>query len=273
MKTETWNTRPAKSPELLHETPLGRYTRILEMLAIMPRGVVLARVAEIMEVSPGTAHRLLNALCDTGLVERDDSNKTYFLGARMRRLCQMALPTPTLADIARPSLRYLADSYDKTAFLAKLVGEQVEIVATEVPENSSGGYVYPGRIMAPHAAATAKAILAFQSEATWDRVLAGKLKKLSTDTVTDPDLVRAGYRDVIDRGYATCNNEVDPSVQSYAVPIRNRDGQVFHAIGISGFSYSFSGQPVDGIVARMRETAQTISLRLDHETAMRADLV
>ena len=72
-------------------TPLERYARILEVLVSCPQGISLTQIAQAIGVQTSTAHRLVNALGEIGFVERLPDSKSYVLGARMQRLCGLAV--------------------------------------------------------------------------------------------------------------------------------------------------------------------------------------
>ncbi len=86
------------------------------------------------------------------------------------------------------------------------------------PDSEGRGYVDPGRTLVPHAAASAKAIVAFQPPELVDRILRQPLKRFTPYTVTDVDAVRQDFERVRARGYAVCEREINLGIVAYACP-------------------------------------------------------
>ena len=88
----------------------------------------------------------------------------------------------TVSTLARPVLEDLVARFKETAFVGKLLGTEVQSVAMVVPDSESQTYVQPGRVMPVHAAASAKAIWAFQDDRLVDEVLVQPRDKFTDKT-------------------------------------------------------------------------------------------
>ena len=240
-------------------SPLERYARILETLAAAPDGMTLTQIADAAQLRAGTAHRLVNSLCDVGFAERHSTQKTYMLGPRMLRLCHLSLTPPSIISVAEPILQNLVNIFGETAYLARLTDDVVESVAMIVPSASDKAYVQPGRKMPFHAAASAKAIFAFQNAENLNRALAQPRTKFTEDTRIDDDEILAELKAVASDGLAVCDNELDPGVLSYAVPVALDGDIIIYAIGISGLSERLRLHSRDKIRDRLQKAAQTLS--------------
>lgn len=250
------------------DTPLERYARILEVLAASPAGMTLTRIAEAAQLQTGAAHRLLNSLCAVDLAARQDGRKTYVFGPRMLRVCHLALTPPSVIALATAGLHELARAHGETAFLAKLTGSEVGSVAMEVPQGGSKAYVQPGRVMPLHAAASAKAIFAFQDPALVDRVLAQPRTKFTPDTKLDESEIRAELRQVQARRFAVCDNELDPGVLSYAVPVIPGNGHVVYAVGICGLSERLRTCPRENLRQSLLKASSNLARKLERVFAL-----
>ena len=127
--------------------------------------------------------------------------------------------TAWLTISAQPILDRLANEIADTCYLARLVGHEVISVAWATPNDGLRGYVVPGHTLAPHVAASAKAILAFQPQALADEALSGPLPKLTAKTKTKRKDINEDYRAVRENGYATCWDEMEIGLGAIAVPI------------------------------------------------------
>lgn len=244
------------------DSPLGRYARILETLAASREAMTLTQIAESVQLQPATAHRLVNSLCAVGFAVRHDGQKTYLLGSRMVRLCHLAVTPPSIITMAEPILHELVMTHGETAYLAKLSGTAVESVAMDVPRGGDKAYVQPGRTMPLHAAASAKAIFAFQDPGLVDRVLAGPRTKFTSDTKIEDSEIRAELEQVQAERFAVCDNELDPGVLSYASPVPLGDGSVIYAIGISGLSERLRLRPREEVRESLLNASKVLSKKL-----------
>ena len=244
------------------DSPLERYARIIETLAASPRGLNLTQVAKAARLQAGTAHRLINSLCAVGFAAKQIGHKTYVLGPRMVRLCHLASTPPSLVSVAEPVLHELVETHGETAFLAKLMGTMVESVAMEVPRGGDKAYVQPGRTMPLHAAASAKAIFAFQNAELVDRALAEPRTRFTSDTIIEEDEIRTELERVRREGFAVCDNELDPGVQSCATPVPFEGGSVIYAIGISGLSERLRLRPREEVRKSLLRASKTLATSL-----------
>lgn len=243
----------------LLDSPLGRYARILEALAASRGGMTLTQIADTVRLQPGTAHRLINSLCAVGFAEKDTDQRTYALGSRMVRLCHLAVTPPSIITMARPVLHELVRTHGETSYLAKLSGTVVESVAMDVPQGGDKAYVQPGRTMPFHAAASAKAIFAFQDPELIDQALAGPRTKYTVDTKVEDSEIRAELDLVHAEGFAVCDNELDPGVLSYAAPVPLQDGSIIYAIGISGLSERLRLRPREEVRESLLNASKILS--------------
>lgn len=243
-------------------TPLERYARVLEVLVSCPQGISLTQIAQSIGVQASTAHRLVNALGEIGFVDRLPDSRSYVLGQRMQRLCGLAVAPPSVVAMAEPELHELAREFSETAYLTQLTGGTVESIATAAPDGGEMGYVQPGRAMPLHASASAKAILAHQSPEFVRELLREPLARYTENTMTDPQQVMKELQEVRIQGIAVCDDELDPGVLSYAVPVQDADGTVRYAIGITGFTRRMRTRPVARISASLFRASRILAAKL-----------
>lgn len=250
------------------ETPLARYARILEVLTSAPSGMSLTQVAQAANLQASTAHRLIGSLCDIGFLARQGDRRTYVLGPRLLRLCNLAVAPASVISMATPELHELVRRHSETAYLARLNGTTVESIAFATPTEGGRTFVQPGRVMPFHAAASAKAIFAFQDPHVVNELLAGSHQRFTENTRTDPAEILRDLETVRVEGIATCDNELDPGVLSYAVPVRGGDGRVTYAIGISGLSAGLREQPVGDIRDSLQRASRVLGAKLQQHPAL-----
>ncbi len=167
------------------------------------------------------------------------------------KLLALAVSPDRLVPLARPVLTELVKAFGETAFVAMLHVDEVETITMVTPIKDWQGHVHPGRIMPAHAAASAKAIIAFREESAWDTVLRPPLQAFTGKTIVDPIAVKREYRQIRKRGFATCVGEIDMGQIAVAAPIR---------VGAVGTMFSVC---IAGPTNRMREhSIQQIAVSL-----------
>lgn len=243
-------------------TPLARYARILEVLVSCPRGITLTEIAQAVGIQVSSAHRLVNALCEVGFVDRQTNSKTYVIGARMQRMCTLAVAPPSVIAMVEPELHELVREFSETAYLTQLNGQVVESIATVVPDDGEMTYVQPGRVMPMHATASAKAILAHQDPDFVRQIVSRPLERYTERTTTDPRTIMQELQDVRTQGVAISHSELDPGVLSVAVPVQGADGKVRYAIGISGLAPRMETKPSAQITASLKRASRTLAAKI-----------
>jgi DNA-binding IclR family transcriptional regulator len=156
------------------------------------------------------------------------------LGERLLRLLHAGSDGAWLAIAVQPILNDLANQLDETCYLARLAGHEVVSTAWATPNSGLRGYVVPGYKLAPHVAASAKAIMAFQPTELIDKALTNPLPKLTKNTKSDRARVEREYAQVRAQGYATCWNEMEIGLGAIAVPIPLPEIGVIYSVGIAG---------------------------------------
>jgi DNA-binding IclR family transcriptional regulator len=246
---------PEKPAKADNNSPLERYFRALESIAVSPGGLSVSEIAEACDLPIGTAHRLLQNLQRANLVLATGSKrKDYRLGQRLLRLLHAGSDSVWLTITVQPILNELADRFGDTCYLARLAGHKVMSIAWAAPSNGLRGYIVPGHILSPHVSAAAKAILAFQPSALTDKALAGPLPKMTPETRTERGEVEAAYAEVARRGYATCWNEMELGLGAIAIPIPLPDVGVIYSLGTAGLVDRLARRPEDETV-RILQTA------------------
>jgi len=250
--------------------PLHRYMSLLELVAAFPGALILTDVSALSGLPKTTTHRLLSGLIRAGLVEGGGRRGAYRLGDRLVRLMHNSATDGWISALARPHLEALSARVGETSYLCRIVGHRIRVVASEAPAAQWRSYVMPDIEMAPHAAASAKAILAFQDEAIVGKALAGPLPRLTAYTVTDPHSARRTYAEVRAQGYATCVSEIDEGLGALGVPVSEPGGRVLYSVGLTGPVQRIMGAGIEERIAGLRDAAAALSATLAFGSAIAA---
>jgi DNA-binding IclR family transcriptional regulator len=216
--------------------PLERYMSLLELVAAFPGELTSTDVANGLQLPKSTVHRLLRVLARSGLVEGGDNKaRQISLGGRLTRLLHASRGADWIEAATLPHLAQAAMNYaDACYYLSCLSGHRVFVVSSACGDPKWRSYIETGQEISQHAGASAKIILAYQSDKILEAALSGPLTAFTTDTCTDPKLVKKEIRKASKLGYATCINEINDGMSALAVPIFLRNVGVIYSVGITG---------------------------------------
>ena len=245
-----------------NDSPLGRYIRILESVSASRTGLTLTGIAHESGLQAATVHRLLGRLVDLELLRARTGSKTYVPGHRLKNLLHLTIGMAEYAGLARSVLDRLVEEFGETAHLARLNGDWAESVLMKQPQGSDRAFVQPGRRLPLYAAASGKAILAFQNEGFIARYLALPRERFTERTRTEDAEIRREIARVREEGMAMCENELDAGVLSYGHPVPAGDGPVLYSIGLTGLADRFRHVARARIRERLSEAAADLGRSL-----------
>lgn len=246
------------SPAAASSGPLERYLEVLELVAAFPGALTLGDVSSLLGLPKTTAHRLLKGLVRSGLARDGIGGRTYTIGDRLMRLLHATSDDGWLVSLADPHLRQLTEATTETCYVVRLAGSRVTVAVSQSPDVRWRGYVQPGSEMFVNSAATAKAIIAYQSPAIINEAISAELPQLTANTRSDRAWIEAELQQVRERGYATCIGEVDEGLAALAVPIKMPDGGVFHALGMTGPLQRIMNERLPERLAALKDAANAL---------------
>ncbi|MFW6722532.1 IclR family transcriptional regulator [Streptomyces sp. MAR4 CNY-716] len=233
-----------------------RTLRVLRVIAAHVRGMSLQQLHEELGIPIGSLHRVMAALVEERYVTRSPSNRRYFLGPAFTELSTMAIASQGTAVSPPRPMRDAARECGETVFLTELTGTRLLCVALVEGVHPLRLFVRVGQVMPPHAAASARSILAYQTPETVAMVLrAQELTAYTADTPHTEEQVTAHLAQVRMQGFDVCENELDDDVWAVSAPVFRSTGQATSSITLAA-----AGQRVRDPLARTRAT----------ETALRA---
>jgi DNA-binding IclR family transcriptional regulator len=228
-------------------------------------------VARRLGVSPSTASRILYSLEAQGFVERDAQTGQFGLGLALVTLASRALNGNELYRVAVGDLAAAAVEFDMAINLSILRNDQVFYVAVVEPPASMTPISLLGERGYLHSTAMGAVLIAGVPPADREALLQRiPYPRLTPNTVTDPDAMRAKVEDVLARGYAIDREEGALGRGCVATGIRDESGLVVAAMSVNGpmtlIDVDRRGQELG---ARMIEIAERISRKLGYRFGSR----
>jgi DNA-binding IclR family transcriptional regulator len=239
------------------------------LMSFIPHNQEIGTVelSERMGLHKSTVSRLLHVLSGKGFLHQNPETKKFHLGASAMALgmaVKKSLET-NLVQIAKPYIDGLRNEVGETVTLEVFSGTNTVLAYyAEGPHriNLAGNI---GDILAVHAAAGAKAILAFSSSRVRERVLNGRLTRLTPNTITDPALLQKQFQDILRHGISFDKEEHDIGTCAIGAPIFDSSGKPVAGLVIAGPSQRITMDVDSSMAVRLKETALEISRQLYYQ--------
>jgi IclR family acetate operon transcriptional repressor len=238
-------------------TTIDRGAELLVRVLESPEPVALTEVAAAAGIPKSTASRLMTALERRGLVEQVGERGRLRPGPAILRVAERGLLERNLMELARPSLDALGAMSGETVNLAVPGLGGVEHIAQADSRHFLGAGQWVGRSVPYHCSANGKIFLAF-GRASLPPVLAA----VTTDTITDPQRLRAELDQVRTSGVAVAVDELEPGLAAVAVPVRGAHGDVIAALSITGPALRMSPKRIAELAPSLIEEARHLAARL-----------
>lgn len=192
-------------------------------------------IAKRIGVSRSTAFRFMVTLENRGFVTKTANGK-YRLGLNMFSLGMIAYNRMELVSLVHPYLTEMAESSGETCH-ASILDDGVHVMFIDRVLGSSFLKMDTaiGFRLYAHCTATGKAILAFQPEQT----ISQYMRRADFEPVTQQSIRSAqNLQRILDNirrdGFACDNEEAEPGLTCYAMPLLDSRGHAYAAISISG---------------------------------------
>lgn len=257
IKTMTSLTATRDEPEATTKaTPSGSQTllRGLDVLDAVAEGPIsLAKLAQTLELTRSTTHRLAAAL-----VERNYLTLTpregYQLGPKLLELGYRAQQQMDLPRVARPHIEDLAAATEDTVHLGILDGEEA-LYLDKIPGRRR--IEIGSRIGERHPIATTglgKALILDESEKRWREFFDARFK--------DEGLWPVWFgrmQQYAEGGHAFDLEENEDRIRCVAAPIRGANGRIVAAISLSSAAQYMNDARMQELIETVKETARQIS--------------
>jgi DNA-binding IclR family transcriptional regulator len=227
---------------------------ILRLLSKSDRGMTLSDLARQLSIGKSTVLGIVSALEDVGAVSRDEATKRYTPGLTLFELGRAVDARIDLKDVARPHMEELMEKTGESVFLGARSGNSVTILDTIESTKDLKITAPVGTRIPLLAGAIGKAFLASLPA---DRVRVGKLRRFTSNSITDPEQYLREVEKARRDGYALDDEEYIRGVRAVAVIISNGDSRT-SAIWVVGFTPSMSDENMLRIAKETKRTAAAI---------------
>ncbi|MCP5075334.1 MAG: IclR family transcriptional regulator [Rhodobacteraceae bacterium] len=216
---------------------VNRALQIIRTVAKAGGPVTPTEIAEQIGVPRVSVYRLITTLESENVLQRSQ-DKTYVeLSAGFLRSMIVGASTGQVIAGFKEAMTCTANNWGATAFLGQLNGASVEVVHAVTPCNTKNGFVHPGNNVRPaHACSASRAILAFLPKEKAAAIIGSDNEAFTQKTIVDKSALEYELALTRKRGYAICDEEIDPGIVSVAAPIIVGTAGVVYSLGIVSFA-------------------------------------
>lgn len=245
---------------------LRRGLDILEYVLQQDHPVGCTEVARTLGINTSTTSRLLNELVSYGYLHKTQ-NYQFVSGMRMLQLASRQLQTMSLVQSAVPQAARLVELLRARVYLSVMwQGSIVQLHQAwwQTDQQAEQGWE---SVDAPiYATAMGKLLLAYQEPKVRDEIISHlKFQHITPHTISSAAALQQELAKIRQQGYAVNHGESGPSVNSLAVPVYDKWGNVIAAIGASVPTGPISSSQFESVLHATKKAAATISANLGYQ--------
>lgn len=245
---------------------VSRVSRILKILGEHRDGASTTALAHATGFTRPTTHRLLSSLAGEGFVDRDAARGRWFLGPELYILGSIAADRFDVADVARDSVRQLADETGESAFFSARRGNETVCLVREEGSFPVRSFVLMEGVRFPLGVASAGlAILSFLDDETISTYLRdANLEGRWGPAHADPH-IRKRVRATREAGYAVNPALILEGSWGMGAAVFNADGQPMWALSLTGIESRFrperQGELGKALLDRAHDVSELLKAR------------
>jgi len=232
------------------------------------RFLTLSQLSKIFQIKEKKIKEILDTLIKRGYLHFNTKNNSYSLGIKNFEIGQSYLNNLDLRKLAKNYLKYLAEKFNETVYLA--VRSNFEIVYMDSYEVNRTVSVKSrlGKLLPMYASASGKVHLADMSKTELEEFFKEvELKKFTPKTITDKETLLKHIEEVKKNGYAIDDEEWEEEVRCLSVPVKNYKNNVIAAITISAPSFRVSKEKlINEVKDEMIKKAEELSRELGYNS-------
>jgi len=261
-------SKTSHSPFPYRVQVLDRALAALQVLANESSECSLVELCTALKLHKSTVHRLMMALEQHRLVEKNPDTARYRLGLRLFELGSKAIAALDLRRHARPYLDRLQREAGETVFFCILDEGQVLYIEKIESQQSVRTACSVGSRAPAYCTAVGKAMLAELSESEVNEIVRRwGMKPITPNTITSLAALKTELRAVRSRGYAIDNEEKEEGLRCVSAAVHDHSGKLFAAMSVSGPAFRITRERISAIGEMVMQTASELSAEFGYQPA------
>ncbi|WP_426998013.1 IclR family transcriptional regulator [Pseudarthrobacter sp. N5] len=240
---------------------VSRIAGLLRMVGRKPEGSSLVELVRDSRLTRPTVHRLLTSLAAEGLLDHDAHTGKWVLGPEILLMGSVAAARFPLEDIARPSLRRLAEETGESAFFSVRRGGEAVCLLREEGSFPVRSFVLHEGVRFPLGVASAgTAIMAFLPDNEQAELLADWAAHAGTFAAShSAAVVRQNLEETRQSGYSVNPGLVLEGSWGMGAAVFDQRGRPAWALSLTGIEPRFRGERQEVLGRLLMEEAHRIS--------------
>ena len=247
-----------------HYSSLRNALRLLNLFSLEEPELQLEDIASRLEIGQSTAFRLVHTLMVEGFIVRDSSTKSYRLAASLLDLGQSLIKKENLYHLSLDPIEKLAERTGETAHIGIIKEFQLMYLLKIDSAHPVHLLSHAGRRSPLHCTSTGQVLFAYQEESTIDRVLERGLISYTSQTITDPMVLKKLLHTIRSKGYAVSKEELHEGVVSIAAPVRNSKSKPIAAVSIAGPITRINERTIPKLIKQVQQAADEVAKSLQN---------
>lgn len=213
--------------------PRLRSFDVAELVAASAEPVSLDRISSATGIPKPTAHRLVSAMVDAGILLREPGAKRYSAGGRLSAIAIGIMNHSAFAGERRAILKALVDKIGETCNFTARDGTDVIYVDRVEADWPLRVHLQPGSRVPIHATASGKLFLSSFPAPLRRRMLYGApLQRFTRKTITDPHRLEIELARIRKSKIATDDEGFLAGLIAVAVPVRGRNRRMIATLAV-----------------------------------------
>ncbi|HEU4669018.1 MAG TPA: IclR family transcriptional regulator [Arthrobacter sp.] len=244
---------------------VSRIAGLLRLVGRSAEGMTLAALVKESGLTRPTVHRLLSSLASEGLLDHDAGSGNWVLGPEILLMGSVASARFPLEDIARPSLRRLAEATGESAFFSIRRGSETVCLLREEGSFPVRSFVLHEGVRFPLGVASAgTAIMAFLPEAEQEELFSAWVEHAGDFAAAHTEgLVRANLEQTRLKGYSVNPGLVLEGSWGMGAAVFDPAGRPAWALSLTGIEPRFKPGRQEELGSLLMAEAHRITQQLN----------
>ena len=238
----------------------GKSFLILETILDSDEPLSISQIIKLTNISKPSTHRIVNLLCDFGLIERHQNRLGYQAGKLMIKMAHRALNNNYSSDLQTLLMDRLMNHIGETVNYGVFSGSKVTYVNRVEAKWPLGLRFDVGSQVPAHCTSIGKLMLALLDSKKLTIFLNSmELTRYTPYTITDPKRLRTQLTKIRKTEIGFDEQEFMDGVVCVAVPVRTEQGYLLGGLAASAPQARMTLQEMLDVVPDLKRTASEIA--------------
>lgn len=260
IKDEAVTSPLSKGNSSGHVNAVTKTLQILDCFTPEQPELSLAQISEKLNRPKSTLLNQIRTLEASGFLYRIPGSPSYRLGFKLMELNYCLYSSLTIVHYALPLMEDLQAATGEIIYLTTHINGQVLYLECVYPTRRSVSYSAAGKTLPMHCTGCGKAMLSYLPEQQVDQIIqTDGLPPKTSNTITDPDQLKADLAKARNLGYAIDVEEETLGVKCIAHAIRDGYGNVAGALSVSGSIMNMTNEKLKEYAKLLSNAANILS--------------